>query len=381
MPRRIVRPISSLENQLHELDSAALAQQVRSLLVEAQALSARLAALNEVTLAMQSDLSFEGVLQVVTREARWLLDFQYCSVALSSSDGASYQEVALLGEQDDARRRVYAREAGAIGQSLVNGHALIVHELSKADAPAGMRSALIVPLRNGGSDIGTLNFYANRPRHYTQADLRFASTFAGQVAAALQNSRMFASVQQARNDLRTVLESISDAVLVIDADARVRLINRSAQRMFSVPEKGIVGRPALWFRRVRYTRERRLIPAETFRELVQAWQAQPRVARTGICQLADGRHFEWAYAPLRGLGVAAGAVVSFRDISARVELEQMRDDMLHMLVHDLRTPLTGVIMGIDMLMMPGDFVPPDERQALLAQTYRAAESLLEQLNT
>ena len=59
----------------------------------------------------------------------------------------------------------------------------------------------------------------------------------------------------------------------------------------------------------------------------------------------------------------------------------MRDDMLHMLVHDLRTPLTGVIMGIDMLMMPNDFVPPDERQALLAQTHRAAESLLEQLNT
>lgn len=381
MPRRVVRPLPSLENQLHELDSSALVGQVRSLLAEAQALSARLAALNEVTLAMQTDLSFEGVLQVVTREARWLLDFQYCSVALCSSDGATYQEQVLLGEQDATRRGTYARGAGVIGQALVNGHALVLHELNQADAPLGMRSALIVPLRSGGSDFGTLNFYATSPRHYSQADLRFASAFAGQISAALQNSRMFASVQQARNDLRTVLESISDAVLVIDADARVRLINRSAQRMFSVPEKGVVGRPALWFRRVRYTREKPLIPPETFRDLVRAWQAQPRTAASGTCQLADGRHFEWAYAPLRGVGIAAGAVVSFRDISARVELEQMRDDMLHMLVHDLRTPLTGVIMGIDMLMMPGDFVPPDERHALLSQTYRAAESLLEQLNT
>ena len=209
---------------------------------------------------MQTDLSLEGVLQVVTREARWLLDFQHCSVALCSTDGATYQELVLLGEQEGARRRTYAREAGVIGQALVQGHALILHDLSRAGAPLGMRSALIVPLRSAGSTIGTLNFYATAPRQYTQSDLRFASAFASQVAAALQNSRMFASVQQARDDLRTVLESISDAVLVIDADARVRLINRSAQHMFSVPEKGVVGRPALWFRRVRYTRERRLIP-------------------------------------------------------------------------------------------------------------------------
>ena len=381
MPRRVVRSLPSLENQLHDLDPAALVGQVRSLLAEAQALSARLAALNEGTLAMQADLSFEGVLHVVTREARWLLDFQYCSVALCSSDGATYHEKVLLGEQEPTQHRIYRRENGVIGQALLHGHPFILHELDGADAPAGMRSALIVPLRSGGSDIGTLNFYATAPHHYTQSDLRFASTFAGQVSAALQNTRMFASVQQAHNDLRTVLESISDAVLVIGANARVRLINRSAQRMFSVPEKGIVGRPALWFRRLRYTRDRLLIPPDTFRDLVRAWLARPRIAVSGTCQLADGRHFEWAYAPLRGVGIAAGAVVSFRDISARVELEQMRDDMLHMLVHDLRTPLTGVIMGIDMLMMPDDFVPPGERHILLAQTHRAAESLLEQLNT
>ena len=35
------------------------------------------------------------------------------------------------------------------------------------------------------------------------------------------------------------------------------------------------------------------------------------------------------------------------------ELEQQRDDMRNMIVHDLRTPLTALIVGIEMLEMGG----------------------------
>src|SRR3954470_1291196 len=97
MPRRINRSIlPAATNALDTLDSAALIKQVRSLLAEAQALSARLAALNEVTVAMQSDLDIEAILQALTRQARWVLDFQHFSIALS--DDTTYQVRILLGD-------------------------------------------------------------------------------------------------------------------------------------------------------------------------------------------------------------------------------------------------------------------------------------------
>src|SRR4051812_40751162 len=138
MPRRINRLINSAPvDALETLDSAALVLQVRSLLAEAQALSARLAALNEVTVAMQAELDIETILQVLTRQARWVLDFQHCSIALI--EGTTYQVRVLHGDTQSAPARSVPLQVGAIGRALQSQHSLLIPDLANADdAPAGM---------------------------------------------------------------------------------------------------------------------------------------------------------------------------------------------------------------------------------------------------
>jgi K+-sensing histidine kinase KdpD len=381
MPRRINRsnrpePTGTLDT----LDSAALVTRVRSLLAEAQALSTRLAALNEVTVAMQADLDVDTILRVLTRQARWLLDFQYCSIALV--DGATYQVRVLLGDQRPDATHVFPLHAGAIGRALQGQHALLLHEMTEADhPPAGMRSALIMPLRSAGTSIGTLNFYARAPQHYTQDDQRIASALTVQLAAILLNVRLFTETTRARDELRTVLESIGDAVLVIDPAGRIQLLNTAMRRMLHLPDVDLSGRRALWLRRAARAHDQPQASIAAVRSLVAAWHTQPLEGAGGTFQLADGPHLEWAYAPLVSSGVVIGAVLTFRDITARIELEQLREDMLHMLVHDLRTPLSGLMMGLDMLGMPPELISEDERKYLLARTRNAAGQLLAQVNT
>src|SRR3982751_3726085 len=58
------------------------------------------------------------------------------------------------------------------------------------------------------------------------------------------------------------------------------------------------------------------------------------------------------------------------------ELEKMRDDLMKMIVHDLKTPLTSVLATTEMLR-DGDFGPVNERQTkALADTESKSEDLL-----
>jgi signal transduction histidine kinase len=60
------------------------------------------------------------------------------------------------------------------------------------------------------------------------------------------------------------------------------------------------------------------------------------------------------------------------------ELEKLRDDLTHMIIHDLRTPLASLIMGMQMLDVVGD-VNKDQREVMDIAT-RGGETLLGMIN-
>lgn len=330
-------------------NSEELGQQVRRLLAEAQALSARLAALNEIATAIQGTLDSTHILQTLAGQARWLIDYQFCTVALV--ENSAYQVLALRHNEPPVAQGRYALSEGMIGRALRHRHEIREHQLQpEVGIPDGMQSALIVPLRSGVELIGTLNFFAAAPRQYSLDDLRIAAALAAQLSVSLQNARLHHAAIRARDELHTVLESIGDAVLVLDRSGRIMLLNSALRRLFGVTAAAetLIGKRGLAVVR-RTPASRRLIERADLHGLLQQWAADPAQMSTGSLPLSDGRHIEWARSPLVGLGEQHGAVITLRDISARVALEQLRHDMTSLLVHDLRTPLTSILMGLDLM--------------------------------
>src|SRR4028118_238555 len=80
-----------LEGQEHEK----LLETTQRLLSQAQALSSRIAAVNEIANALNHSLNLDEILQVVGKQAKWLLDFKHCSVCLS--DDNSCRLITLFG--------------------------------------------------------------------------------------------------------------------------------------------------------------------------------------------------------------------------------------------------------------------------------------------
>lgn len=377
MPRRSSAPLLLPDPSVAAPTPKMLVQQVRTLLAEAQALSARLAALNEVAVTVQASLDTEEVLRTFAREARWVLDYQVCSIAIR--EGPTYIERTLcIHNLGAVLIQQLPIQIGVISSVLSDGQAKLIGNLAADDrAPAGMASALILPLRHAGVVVGTVNFFAHAAHHYTVDDLRIAHALAVQVAVVFQNARLFSAATRARDELNAVLESISDAVLVVDNTGTIVLLNAALIRMLNLPENMGAGRRVPNLLRLAVRHDRRLITRVVLHDFIAAYRSHAR----GVSQLTDGVHVEWAVVPFVSSELN-GYVLTARDVSDRVNLEQLRDDMIGMLVHDLRTPLTSMIMGLDLMGIYAAQQPmnPDADEVL--QHMRSSSNrLLQQVNT
>lgn len=363
MPRRQLRPDPP----------APLAEaQVYTLLAETQALSARLAALNELATAMQSRLDRRGLLDTLAREARWVLDFGHC--ALVERSGAAYVEHILTPPGAPPRLRA-GLEGSPAGQAIGSGQAMLLNDCAGRDGvPDAMGAGLIVPLRGQGEVFGCLSFYAAAGKRYSLDDLRIAGALAAQAAVLIQNARLFQEATEARDELHTVLESINDGVIVVGPSGVVLLLNRAARLMAGLPARPLLGlslaRLALM---ARAQGQRRLGPAQ-----IRALGAELARQDHGTVRTRDGQYIEWTRAPLGQTAEQVAYVLTLHDVTDRVRLDELRDDMVAMLVHDLRTPLSAMMLSVDML----DYVSEDDtRKELMSRARQNVRQMLRKVNT
>lgn len=166
------------------------------MLTEMQALSSRIAFLNELATAINRNLDQKEILKVVQRQAKWVVDFDHLSVCLCEEK--AWECVTLFGPSA-AFDPVAHTEAGPLAQLLQTQHAQFLRTGHEASFLAGYASQLLLPLKHHDTIIGTLNIAARAPRAYTPEDVRIAHLLATQVAAALGNAHAFARLNRLKD--------------------------------------------------------------------------------------------------------------------------------------------------------------------------------------
>ncbi len=185
-----------------------------------------LTALQEVGAAVVGELELHSVLQLVAEKACTLTRAETASVSLLSPDGEMRTHVAgygtkaaeLLGQSNPAH-------VGLHGWVIQHQQPLLVNDVP-ADSRASdlgkkffsRRSAILAPLQVKGRVIGCLSaFDKEGSLGFTTDDLRLLTIFAGQAAVAIQNARLYESVQ--KNLAR--LEALQAITRQITADLKL----------------------------------------------------------------------------------------------------------------------------------------------------------------
>ncbi len=208
-------PLRRGNSLLEEQDRDQLLQTARSLLAEADALSSRIAAVNEIGIAINRTLDIEAILHVVGKQAKWLLDFDYCSVCLQPPAATTWRVVTLFGKTEPETRDIM--ETTTVGHVLRTGQARLVQPGDTTDFMAEYASQFILPLVAEDRVIGTLNFATSKPSAYTGDDMRIGYMLALQLSSAIRNAHNFEALKQARDALTQYTKELEERNHELDA--------------------------------------------------------------------------------------------------------------------------------------------------------------------
>ena len=150
-----------------------------------------------------------------------------------------------------------------------------------------------------------------------------------ELAARIQ--QRVGQLESENNRLEIILESITEAILVVDRDGRVVLANKALANLFGIdpPIEGLLTAEV-----VRYS---------AIQDALSGCLAEGRgrameVELTGVPE----RHLDLQVAPILEGNECIGAVAVLYDITRLRELERMRRDFVANVSHELRTPLTAI---------------------------------------
>ncbi|HUG48378.1 MAG TPA: ATP-binding protein [Candidatus Limnocylindria bacterium] len=222
----------------------------------------------------------------------------------------------------------------------------------------GVTSWLRVPLLARGRSIGALTVgrRASEPPLDKYA-LDLAQELGARAGIALENARLFETARDRRAELDAVLAAMADSVLVFDASGHLRLTNRAAEELFTQDPPLTQDPP----RTVERLRQRVRPDPERVRQLdpnAVAGRGETGDALAdleGEVQLAGSeRWYELRRYRSRRTPADRGErhgpfVVVLRDVTEARAARAARDAFLGVLSHELRTPITTIYGGSELL--------------------------------
>ncbi|MFH1927361.1 MAG: GAF domain-containing protein, partial [Chloroflexota bacterium] len=106
---------------------------------------------------------------------------------------------------------------------------------------AGIRTAIVVPLRATGRVFGVAFLASTQVRTLAADVLRLLEVIGDEVGVTIQNARLFTNIQKAEEDHRAILDSSIDAIVSGDADRGITVWSAGAEDIFGWSREQALG--------------------------------------------------------------------------------------------------------------------------------------------
>lgn len=216
----------------------------------------------------------------------------------------------------------------------------------------GIRHILVVPLRGTELSVGCYWIcYTQSVLH--QSEREMAVLYAKLAGGVLESLYLAGAVRSAHDRMASILRSTKDGMLLVNDSGRIMIANRAFGQLLNTEIEQL---PDQDIDRFLGDTHQVALPAEVCRKIADALHA----VSAGTSDAAEGevtigdtieRDLTWHVLSVSGTTAERStALLVVRDVTADRQMERLREDLTNMIVHDLRSPLTNVMVSINLLL-------------------------------
>ena len=252
---RLFRLAAEERRQRHEAETQSeLNQRLLESLQERQELLERLARIQR---SITHGAVREDVLDAICMGARELLGDEVAGLQLVPPDDPDVLELVAMRGRDalELRGERTPRPQGIAWRAMADGRLVVSEDYQRdEDASAlfrerGICAAMSAPVHEAGRPVGSLTVASYEPgRRYSSIERDMLLAFADHASLALSDARSIQAMREAdaariQARFRSLVNSSSDMITVIDSAGQVVYASPSVERTLILPDGGYEGTP------------------------------------------------------------------------------------------------------------------------------------------
>ena len=319
-----------------------------------------LAFLHHTGQVLTATLDLDSVLRALLSQVRDYFQAEAASVALLDQETEELVFRVAVGGADEELIGLRLRpDQGVAGWVVQTGQSALVpvaHSDARfypgVDQRTGFctRSLLAVPVKIEGCTIGVIEVLNPAVATFDDGGAQpLLLAVAGLAATAIRNAELYERVRQAERRYESLFSESTDPIIVLDLDGKILDLNQRAIEMLGCPREQLSGAELCdvlgMDRDAFHTAIRQVWEGQRLSLEVQVLSDQECwILETYMAKIDYGRQeaIQWVG----------------HDVSERVALERMRDDLTRVIIHDLRNPLSNIIGSLQLIRTA--FVKGDE---------------------